>query len=106
MGYINDYIRELNESAAVMESAQQNAIPTPPPFHSQKALSLVEIINRWHECRPVPDRFRPIPLGRLSALLGHSREMTAAALILANWTEKKSACTSIWTPPNLTNTGV
>ena len=106
MDYINDYIRELNESAAVTESAHQKAIPTPPPFHSQKALSLVELINRWHECRPVPDRFRPIPLGRLSALLGHSREMTAAALILANWTEKKSACTSIWTPPTFKNKGV
>jgi hypothetical protein len=106
MGYINDYIRELNESASVTESAHQKTIQTPPPFHSQKALELAGIINRWHECRPVPERFRPIPLGRLSALLGHSREMTAAALALAHWTEKKSACASIWTPPNLTNTGV
>ena len=70
---------------------------------SPRAVALSEQIAHWHNTRPVPDRWKPVLLGRTAARFGSTRELTAVALQHAGWRELRKAKhgASYWLPPTL-----
>ena len=89
------YAEYLRAQMFTQQSSQ--AVP------SKRVIQLATQINAWHEKRIAPERWQPVMLGRLAALLGISRELTAAALQYAGWKESRKSNTSLWLPQtNLT----
>lgn len=65
---------------------------------STRVIELADQIKAWHDTRLIPDRWRPIQLGRLAAQLNASRELTATALEYAGWVEKQIGAHKLWQP--------
>ncbi|MDI1309400.1 MAG: hypothetical protein PSV17_08190 [Methylotenera sp.] len=87
-----NYLQTLNTEA------MQDLKTTQAPIVSEKVVALAEIITKYHANRSIPERWHPIQLGRLAAMLGVSRELAAAALVHAGWLEHKNGVTSRWLP--------
>ena len=91
INYVHDFLEKLKSYTPTAEQEQQSLV-------SNRVIELAEQIKAWHDTRPIPDRWRPIQLGRLAAQLNASRELTATALGYVGWIEKRSGTTSFWQP--------
>lgn len=92
-------VNELTEYLQNLNSQHQTALQKPKDnIVSERVVLLAENITRWHAERKAPERWQPVQLGRLAAMLCESREITAATLIYIGWKEKKVAKASLWSP--------
>lgn len=91
INYVHDFLEKLKNSTPILEQEQQLHV-------SNRVIELAEQIKAWHDTRPIPERWRPIQLGRLAAQLNASRELTATALGYAGWNEKRIRAQSLWQP--------
>ena len=89
MNYVEKFLEKLKNHTPTVEQEQQSHVST-------RVIELANQIKAWHDTRPIPDRWRPIPLGRLAAQLNASREVTAAALGYAGWVENRRGTQSLW----------
>lgn len=86
-----------------LQRAPASIVKTQNPSHpTQRVIELAGRIATWHETRPVPDRWQPVLLGRVAARFGTCRELAAAALAYAGWTENRIGVGSWWTAPAFT----
>lgn len=91
INYVHDFLEKLKKHTPLVEQEQQSHVST-------RVIELADQIKAWHDTRPIPDRWRPVPLGRLAAQLNASRELTAAALEYTGFIEKRSGTHSLWQP--------
>jgi len=89
MGYIGNF--NLRQKQYKPDNQQ-------PQHTSSRVVELATQINAWHDTRSIPERWQPVQLGRLSAQLNASRELTAMALSYTGWIEKRSGSYSLWQP--------
>lgn len=95
MTLIHDFRKRLSE--AERDSAHKTlSLSNDAATVSKRIIELADRFVSWHQSQPLPERWEPLQLGRLSALLGVSREMMAAALTHAGWVERKMGTTSYW----------
>lgn len=95
--------QEIRKFVLSLGARQPTTDPTPMPAHPTKSvLALADRLAVWHDTRPVPVRWQPVLLGRVAALFGVSRELAAAAMIHAGWTENRIGVGSWWTAPAFT----
>lgn len=88
------YIEQLKAQIAKQQPASHlQSVP------SQRVIELAEKINKWHDKRPVPERWQPVILGRIAALFGVTREQAAAGMQYAGWQEKRTGTSSLWQAP-------
>ena len=91
INYVRDFLEKLKNHTPAVEQEQQSLV-------SNRVIELANQIKAWHDTRPIPDRWRPVQLGRLAAQLNTSRELTAAALGYAGWVEKQIGAHKLWQP--------
>ena len=92
MAFIDDYLKARGTLAPPKNESPQIKV-------SEKVISLAYQLTKWHDARPVPERWNPVQLGRLAATLGTSNEVMAATLKYAGWTERKQGTYSLWAAP-------
>ena len=93
MSYLSKFKQKL-DTASLPKSIEQSEMQV-----SEKVVNLANQLTKWHDARPVPERWNPVQLGRLAATLGTTNELIAAALQYAGWTEKKQSTFSLWVAP-------